>query len=288
MRTKIIAFLLAVLTCLGALNLYQSIKERLVPNAIAGTQEVSEETSGNVSVRIRTREKIRVRARSNVRESESDCQAVPEMDAFVSLTRVGDDELLSETFTLTRAMEIGIFALGEGVGGQMYDFAWIVDTSTGRPVCVMRHRDTDHAGGGDKNRLFDGRIGLEKGSYRVYYISDGSHSYEDWNVSAPANEEYWGVSLYTDESSLKKVKVGMLEGDTGGDVIAQLVRMGDDEHVSMDFRLKESTRVHIYALGEGDWSGMYDFAWIEDADTGRRACEMKSRTTEHDGGDAQN
>ena len=46
MRTKIIAALLAVLTCLGGLNLYQSIKDRLFPEAVAYMQDAKVESTG--------------------------------------------------------------------------------------------------------------------------------------------------------------------------------------------------------------------------------------------------
>ena len=45
--------------------------------------------------------------------------------------------------------------------------------------------NTEPAGGADKNRLFDGTLHLAPGSYLVYYRSDGSHSYDDWNAAPP-------------------------------------------------------------------------------------------------------
>jgi DUF4097 and DUF4098 domain-containing protein YvlB len=61
MRTKIIAALLAVLTALGGLNLFKSIKDRLIPSEsetveLTAVQEVSDSgTDGKTRVRVRVR-----------------------------------------------------------------------------------------------------------------------------------------------------------------------------------------------------------------------------------------
>ena len=73
MRTKIIAALLAVLTALGGLNLFKSIKDRLLPPATAQTAEVveiadkSEKGNSHIRVRLRSQEAVDVRERVRVR-----------------------------------------------------------------------------------------------------------------------------------------------------------------------------------------------------------------------------
>jgi DUF4097 and DUF4098 domain-containing protein YvlB len=78
MRTKIIAALLAVLTALGGLNLFKSIKERLFPDPASTTTAVIQEkqaetTDGRERIRIRVgsaeaeKEQIRERATIQVR-----------------------------------------------------------------------------------------------------------------------------------------------------------------------------------------------------------------------------
>ncbi len=69
MRTKIIAALLAVLTALGGLNLFQSIKDRLFPPATAQTSQVSEESNGRVRVKVRNKDTAKVRVREGARET---------------------------------------------------------------------------------------------------------------------------------------------------------------------------------------------------------------------------
>ena len=77
----------------------------------------------------------------------------------------------------------------------MYDYGWIENAKTGRTVWEMTFRRTDHAGGGDKNRKFDDIIDLDAGTYEVFYESDGSHSFGDWNTTPPRKPRNWGITI---------------------------------------------------------------------------------------------
>jgi len=59
----------------------------------------------------------------------------------------------------------------------------------------MTYRRTDHAGGAKKNRVFDHTITLPAGEYDVYYVSDGSHSFRDWNDRRPNDPVNWGITI---------------------------------------------------------------------------------------------
>lgn len=216
-------------------------------------------------------------------------EPVPSGQTIVSLIGIGDDEMRSEGFALKQPMDVRIFALGEGTGGdEMHDYAWIVDATTRRRVWTMNYRDTEHAGGADKNRLFDGTLRLEPGNYLVYYRSDGSHSAHQWNAAQPADAKYWGVSVFPASGRLDKNLISRLERGGRGAAIAELVHMGDNEDARKTFKLDQETTVRIYALGEGSGGDMHDYAWIEVAGTGRVVWEMTYRTTEHAGGAQKN
>ena len=55
-----------------------------------------------------------------------------------------------------------------------------------------KYDDSEHAGGDTKNRLVDTTIRLDKGSYVVHFVSDDSHSANEWNASSPADGTHWG------------------------------------------------------------------------------------------------
>jgi hypothetical protein len=215
-------------------------------------------------------------------------EPVPTGQTIVSLIGVRDDETRSAGFTLRRPMEVRIYALGEGTeGNDMVDYGWIVNAETHKRIWTMRREDTEHAGGADKNRLFDGTVRLAPGSYIVYYITDGSHAYNDWNSSAPAEERYWGISLFPASGRLNPADVGPFERPTGGTLIAQLTGMGDDEDARRAFQLSGQTRLRVYAVGEGSGDNMYDYGWIEDA-RGRIVWQMHYDETEPAGGADKN
>lgn len=216
-------------------------------------------------------------------------EPVPTGQTIVSLTGIGDDELRSEGFALKQPLDVRIYALGEGTGGdQMEDYAWIVDATSRRRIWSMTYGATEHAGGAEKNRLYDGTLRLEAGNYLVYYRSDGSHSAHQWNATRPPESRYWGVSVFPASGRLDRSLIGPLERGGSGPPIAELARMGDNEHARTSFRLEAEAPVRIYALGEGSGGDMYDYAWIEVAGTGRVVWEMTYRTSEHAGGAAKN
>ncbi len=208
---------------------------------------------------------------------------------IVSLTGIGDDELRSAGFTLRRAMDLRVYALGEGSNpdGAMDDYAWIVDAATRRRVWAMSYRDTEGAGGADKNRLFDGTIRLESGSYLVYYKSDGSHSAGQWNATPPAESRHWGISVFPAGDRVDTSAVGPFERATSG-AIAQLVRIRSDRRKHTLFTLDRPTTVRVYAIGEAAGDEMVDHGWIEDATSGDTVWEMTYRTTAPAGGARKN
>jgi hypothetical protein len=217
-----------------------------------------------------------------------DYEPVPAGETLVSLIEIGDDANRSAGFTLRRPMDVRVYAIGEASGNDMVDYAWIVDAASHKRIWTMRYDDTEHAGGAEKNRLFDKRMHLDAGSYLVYYKSDGSHSYDDWNASAPAEPKYWGVSVFPASGRLNPADVAPFERPTGGTSVAELVHMGNEENARMTFRLARSTKVRIYALGEGSSDKMFDYGSITDSATGRVIWEMKYDMTEPAGGAGKN
>lgn len=217
-----------------------------------------------------------------------DYENVRDQDAFVALTRVGDHETQSEGFTLKEPMDVHVYAIGEGDDGDMYDYAWIINTSTRERVWQMRHRDTEHAGGASKNRIFDEVITLDAGSYVAYYITDGSHSYEDWNSSPPFDQEHWGLTLTPAQGALDRSIVTAYVEEEDPNILAQITQVRDHASKRTRFTLDRDTEVRIYALGEGSGGDMYDYAWIVNNDTRRAVWEMGYRMTDHAGGARKN
>lgn len=212
----------------------------------------------------------------------------PETNVIVKFTRVGDNDYHSKGFTLKKALPVRIYAIGEGRDGEMFDYGWIADAKTGKKVWEMNYRDTDHAGGASKNRMIDEVIRFEPGSYMAYYVSDGSHSYRDWNSSAPFDREHWGLTLYAADEKFNPKDIADFEEERDRNVIAQLIRVRDSERRRTSFKLEKSGQVRVYAIGEGRDGSMFDYGWIEDAISGRTVWEMTYRMTDHAGGGDKN
>ncbi len=208
-------------------------------------------------------------------------------EAIVSITRMGDSEFEEQGLIVEKDGSFRIYALGEGRSERMSDYGWITNATTGSRIWNMEYHKTNHAGGTSKNREIDEVISLKKGEYIVHYKTDGSHSYEEWNSTRPHQPEMWGISIYPIGKKVvaKKTSVKNFKSEN---LIAELTRVGDDEHLRKRFTLDTKTRVRIKAIGEGSWDEMYDYGWIVNEKTGRKVWRMRYRNTDHAGGAKKN
>ena len=126
-------------------------------------------------------------------------KALPEdltkLHLIAQIVRVGDSEDKTVEFTLPREQSVRVFSIGEGQGGEMFDYGWIESVETGKTVWEMKEPLTTHAGGAGKNRQVDSVITLPAGKYKLRYKSDDSHSFDNWN-SLPPDINFWGIALY--------------------------------------------------------------------------------------------
>jgi predicted small secreted protein len=217
-----------------------------------------------------------------------DYKAASDQNLIVDLTRFRDDEFQSKAITLNKALEVRVTAVGEGRDGEMSDYGWIVDAKTRKKLWTMEYGETEHAGGDQKNRMVNKVLHLDKGSYIVYFVTDGSHSYRDWNAAPPFDPEHWGISLNALSEGFNPNDVSAYEEREDKSVLARIVGVRDDERRRESFTLTKRSDVRIYALGEGQDGDMADYAWIEDANTGKVVWEMTYRTTEYAGGARKN
>lgn len=210
------------------------------------------------------------------------------MTAIAEINKVRDDEFISKGFTLKQDMDLHIYALGEGDHDEMYDYAWIVSYPEHKVVWRMDYHDTYPAGGDEKNRLFDDLVHFGKGNYLVHYISDDSHAYHSWNSGEPFDKKAWGVTLSAPESQVKSGMITEFNEEEDKSVLVKMTRVGDHEKQKTRFVLEKEQFINIYAIGEGQSGEMYDYAWIEDANTGKTMWEMTYHQTDRAGGARKN
>ena len=224
--------------------------------------------------------------KDNVTEYVAPKTATP----LVDLTQIRDDEFVSQGITLAADMQVRVLCLGEeGSSDEMVDYGWIEDANTRKKVWEMDAWRTEHAGGADKNRRVDKTIDLKAGDYIVYYSTDGSHAYRDWNATRPHEDDLWGISLWaTSDADVNKVKKFEAEDFKSENVIAEITRVGNDKYLRENFELTEDTKVTIMGLGEGSDGEMHDFGYIKNMDTGDIVYEMRYRYSDPAGGARKN
>ena len=212
--------------------------------------------------------------------------------ALIDFTRARDNDVHEQSFKLDKETKVRIHAIGEMSYNdrEFADYGYIVDAISGKTIWEMNYRNTTHAGGADKNRMFDDFIILPPGSYTAYYLTDDSHAYRDWNSSAPFDAESYGLAIYATGNS-KPAGFSLVSEEElfkGTNVLARITRVGDSQRRRARFKIDNETRVNVYALGEGSGGEMYDYAYIIDLNSGREVWEMRYRRTDHAGGADKN
>ncbi len=209
-----------------------------------------------------------------------------EKNIIVQCNKLRDNEFISKQLICKEDAKVRVYAVGEGKRRMMHDYSWIVNTKTHEKVWEMTYYNTEHAGGGIKNRIHDGIVSLPKGNYVVYAITDDNHSYWEWNDAPPYDPENWGIKILAVEDYNGSAIEVTEKRDVGA--IVQLVKAGDSERERRNFIQSKDGDVRIYALGEGTKGRMYDYGWIEDAETNRTIWEMEYDETEYAGGNIKN
>jgi len=214
---------------------------------------------------------------------------VGEYSPVVDLTRIRDNDFESQGFELTQNANIRVVCLGEIADYDPDDYGWIIDANTRETIWTFTRSKSKYAGGANKNRMVNEVIFLKKGKYIAYFASDGSHSYRDWNAAPPYSEDLWGLSLWI-MNDTDKSKINLFDEDElkNENVIAEIIRVRDNERKYENFTLNKESKVRIYAIGEGDDGNMFDTGWIKNTDNGKIIWEMTYRTSEHAGGARKN
>ena len=212
-------------------------------------------------------------------------------NAVLQFNKVGDSEYIEKGFSLSRPATLRVYALSEYPGSYKtpVDHAWIIDADSGDKVWSMDRWNTDPAGGGSKNRYSDDTKKFENGKYVLYYVTDDSHSYDDFNVAPPYDPLNWGVALIAADKADRDA-FGDYTPEGRGEALVDLTMMRDDDFSSQAFELKGEQSLRIVAIGEyGSWSKEFaDYGWIENASTGKTVWEMTRRNTVSAGGADKN
>jgi hypothetical protein len=215
-------------------------------------------------------------------------------DNLVALIRQRNGAYVTQGITLKTPARLRVYALGEldWDEHEFVDHGWITDYKTGHRVWEMRPNKAAHAGGHRKNRQSEEVIQLPQGSYVVWYSTDDSHAYREWNATPPYDPTHWGISVMAADNSFSKSDFELFDREAreaeGQDFLVRMVRIGDNAHKRQSFELGRHTSLRIVALGEGLYNQMYDYAWIEEKRSGAWIWEMTMRNTRHAGGARKN
>jgi hypothetical protein len=211
-------------------------------------------------------------------------------DVLFSAAGLGDRSFIHQGIEASAPVTVNVYALGEeATEGEPVDFGWMLDTETRNPVWEMNSRNMHHAGGAEKNKIYTGSVRLKKGRYVLYYVTDDSHSREDWNAFPPSDPLNWGVTISVSSEGDRK-NVGLYDYNEFSNVVVDITRVGDNEHRQEGFALNESAPLRIYAFGERSHSRrqLADYGYIIDARSREKVWVMDVDRCRQAGGASKN
>ncbi len=204
----------------------------------------------------------------------------------IRLSPMGDNECCSEGFSINQTARFRIYGIGEGSKRNMDDYAWLVDETRGKVVWKMDYQITKHGGGSKKNRKADKIITLNAGSFKVYYVTDESHSFEEWNEMPPYDPYFYGITLWLEDGDTTKISpyIDKLKERN----LVDLTKIGRNRFEKVEFVLKRSLNLRILALGEYSGRSFTDYGWMIDKNTRKVVWRMTRSNTTHAGGARKN
>jgi len=206
----------------------------------------------------------------------------------VSLTDVGDSDIVRQGFRVKQPLDLRIYSIGEALKDGTYDYGWISNIDTRELVWKLSWQESEPAGGAFKNRKVKKRIHLPEGRYEACYVTDNLHSGYGWNSAPPFDPDFWGLTIGVAEQNQKK-NIELIDLNTPDDnVFMKLTGLGDNDFKSLGFTCKKDVDLRIYAIGEGSGGRMYDYCWIVDSMNRDKVWEMVFQNSKHAGGSIKN
>ncbi len=199
---------------------------------------------------------------------------------FICFPEIHNNEFKTVSFKILRKpknepVSFEIYAQGEGDKSEhvMYDYGWISNEDNVK-IWEFNTENSVYGGGSKKNLKYRGNISLNKGVYKLVWISDDSHCINDWNKTPPYDPLFWGVTLkfkkLSDTNYVKLININKNIKDK-----LSLTKVRNNALVSKKFALTKPTLVHIIAIGEaGHFKDMVDYGWIIDNDTHKKVWEF--------------
>jgi hypothetical protein len=205
-------------------------------------------------------------------------------------TKLEDRAFIRQGFKVLSPVNVRIYALGEGRRkDEVFDYGWIVNSTTRDRVWDMNDRNVRHAGGASKNIVWNGEVHLPKGSYELYFVTDDSHSNSDWNAKPPYDPLNYGVTIAVTRTGDRNSVVLTEIAESSANTLVSLTRVRDDEFISGGFTLMRETKLRIYAIGEKSARRSFaDYGWIVRSKDRERVWSMEDRTSYHAGGGTKN
>lgn len=149
------------------------------------------------------------------------------INLLAGISQAGSSQDLTTQFEIKSKRKLLVCTEGEAflLGDQtLWDYGWIENLS-GDTVWMPELSKLRHAGGDAKNVIQMDVLELQPGSYILKYVSDDSHSFDQWNASAPYIPDLWGIQVYfLNDEEIDFFEKNIVEKEYGNSIVGDYIR----------------------------------------------------------------
>jgi serine phosphatase RsbU (regulator of sigma subunit)/ligand-binding sensor domain-containing protein len=126
-----------------------------------------------------------------------------------SIAKVSNNQDVIKPFEVIKPGDFLVECSGEGgpTANTMVDYGFLLNAENDTIWSSRYSRNSFYAGGDRKNRINLDVLHLMPGTYNLRYISDDSHSYNNWNTPPPIYPEIWGIHLVELENNAQTASI---------------------------------------------------------------------------------
>jgi hypothetical protein len=218
-----------------------------------------------------------------------DLPAFPAERVIASIRCPRDNTVSTRMVRLRQGGPVLFYGIGEVDDDWLVDWGWVKDCRSGDVVWAMDASQSDWAGGAGKNVMCEAVAELAPGEYAVTYVTDDSHSGGGgWNATPPWDADCAGLTLYWAGDEADPGSYVAYTPERSPNLLGMIAAAGNHADEAASFELSRPATVRVVCQGEGSQSEMYDYGWIEKADSGERVWTMNFDISRHAGGGKKN
>jgi len=156
-----------------------------------------------------------------------------------SILHVGNNADLTKTITINKKTNVLVIIMDEAA----YDYGWL-ENANGDIIAGQNNNNVVCAGGHINNQIQIVIDSLDRGTYRLRYVSDGAWSYNSWRDAPPDHPDLWGIQVI--ELAEDQINIEEILDNKMSAILNHTVRAYMEERLTGNFYVGSGNKISIF------------------------------------------